>query len=202
MQCFTVLLVISVGVLLAPDGINAEITRDRFRLSGDSRPLHYNVSMKIDVDKQKFSGSVEITLEVLKLTDVIDLHYKDMALENLTLMKNKEIVEGLRQTYTIETEILRLRYPSLTPGTYQLNIDFYSTLADEVKGLYRSSYFNAAGEKKYIASSFMSPNYARMAFPCYDEPEYKANFTIQITHPEKYLALSNMPVDKDHKSVA
>lgn len=43
-----------------------------------------------------------------------------------------------------------------------------------------------------IATSF-SPNEARKAFPCFDEPELKATFDITIRHPLKSYAISNTP---------
>ena len=46
---------------------------------------------------------------------------------------------------------------------------------------------------RYIVASFLSPNGARQVFPCFDEPAFKANFTVTIVHPQGYRALSNMP---------
>lgn len=38
--------------------------------------------------------------------------------------------------------------------------------------------------------------YARRAFPCFDEPEFKATFTIDVGHNSSLTALSNMPAEK------
>lgn len=47
---------------------------------------------------------------------------------------------------------------------------------------------------RYIATSKLEPTYARQAFPCFDEPNFKAKFTVQLVKPkdDDYIALSNM----------
>lgn len=37
---------------------------------------------------------------------------------------------------------------------------------------------------------------ARAAFPCFDEPEFKAQFIVTLVHEKDFKALSNMPVAK------
>lgn len=46
---------------------------------------------------------------------------------------------------------------------------------------------------RVVASTQFEPTSARAAFPCFDEPAFKANFSVQIRREAKHIALSNMP---------
>lgn len=59
-------------------------------------------------------------------------------------------------------------------------------------GLYRSSYEGANGTEYLLATQF-EPTSARQAFPCFDEPNLKAQFDISITYPQGFNSISNTP---------
>jgi hypothetical protein len=47
--------------------------------------------------------------------------------------------------------------------------------------------------RKLLSTQFQ-PTDARKAFPCFDEPQFKARFLINIIHPDTTIALANFPI--------
>lgn len=78
---------------------------------------------------------------------------------------------------------------------YELYIPFAAELSHDLTGYYKSSYFDKQlKQKKWVAITQFEPNSARRAFPCFDEPQFKAIFEISMAHQKEYTALSNMPI--------
>ncbi len=47
---------------------------------------------------------------------------------------------------------------------------------------------------RWIGSTQLAVTYARRAFPCFDEPAFKAAFRLTLDHKPDYHAISNMPL--------
>jgi aminopeptidase 2 len=76
----------------------------------------------------------------------------------------------------------------------QLHMKFTGQLNDKMAGFYRSTYKNPDGTEGILATSQMEATDARRAFPCFDEPALKAEFTITLIGKEDHTCLSNMDV--------
>jgi puromycin-sensitive aminopeptidase len=81
----------------------------------------------------------------------------------------------------------------VTPGKAVLHLEFTGTLNDKLRGFYRSTYRDDAGTEQVIATTQMQATDCRRAFPCFDEPDFKAVFSITLVVAPDLLAVSNGP---------
>eukprot|EP00457_Paulinella_chromatophora_P000646 gb/GEZN01000646.1/.p1 GENE.gb/GEZN01000646.1/~~gb/GEZN01000646.1/.p1 ORF type:complete len:1141 (-),score=226.37 gb/GEZN01000646.1/:514-3714(-) len=172
------------------------------RLPASLRAWHYNVSISVDFNSFTFQGTVEIDLLVANATDIIVLHSKELDVPTLPTVS---ILEGGTVTHTevvkehymyVKHEFLVIRPAKpLEKGNHvRLQIKFQGDLTDGLTGFYRSEYLDSSGRSRYIGTTQFQATDARKAFPCFDEPALKANFSISLLVPAGYHALSNMPV--------
>ncbi len=81
---------------------------------------------------------------------------------------------------------------AIDPGVgHQLRMRFTGILNDQLHGFYRSTFTTDEGAKRVIAVTQFEATDARRAFPCWDEPDFKATFAITLVVDEDLLALSN-----------
>ena len=93
-----------------------------------------------------------------------------------------------------ESERLVLTDPAgagFGPGAARLDISFSGALNDQLRGFYRSTYTDDAGRTRTIAATQFQSTDARRAFPCWDEPAFKATFEAALVVDDALLAVSN-----------
>ena len=56
-------------------------------------------------------------------------------------------------------------------------------------------YKRPVGTDRYLVTTHFQPTSARAAFPCWDEPHFKARFKMAVVRQRDFLALSNMPLE-------
>jgi puromycin-sensitive aminopeptidase len=103
-------------------------------------------------------------------------------------------VDGVDATWELVAELERLVVTPpapVGPGRIRLTITFDGVLNDKLRGFYRSTYTDADGTQQVIATSQMQATDCRRAFPCWDEPEYKAVFGVTLDVDEGLTAISN-----------
>ncbi|XP_070545823.1 glutamyl aminopeptidase-like [Ptychodera flava] len=77
---------------------------------------------------------------------------------------------------------------------YALTIEFHGDLSEGLNGFYKSRYTTSTGEERIIATTQFEPTDASAAFPCFDEPAFKATFTMSMVRDKDHISLFNMPL--------
>ncbi|CAG9818441.1 unnamed protein product [Phaedon cochleariae] len=179
---------------------------DAYRLPTNVLPENYKleiISYLGQKDNFSFDGNVWIKTTCVHTIHNITLHSKDLEIkeEAITLKDVSSNDSKALKILKIELQkdndflIIHLNEPLLAGRKYQLFISFRGHLDDGLAGFYRSSYFDKQKkEKRWLGVTQFEAISARMAFPCFDEPEMKATFDISIGRKEGYKAISNMPL--------
>lgn len=188
------------------------------RLPATTHPIHYDLHLNVDVDQGHYSGSVAIRLNVTSANvNLIALNYHELEVSDVLIYRNDNTTQLnvlSRINYSPAFQIIEFSTNTtlVQSSEYVLRMNFNGAIRNDLKGLYTSSYW-INGTRRWdllvyhhplithllelratyrnIATTFFAPHYARMAFPCYDEPQYKATFDVQITNHVKYHALAN-----------
>jgi len=163
-------------------------------LPANVRPSHYDVTITPHAQALAFDGHVAVAIEVLEATDRIVLNAKDLAIATATLegegiaaTKAKVAVDNDKQTATFT-------FPAkLAPGQYTLALDYTGRIGTQPAGLFAMDYDTATGKHRALFTQFETAD-ARALLPSWDEPAYKATFTLTAVVPAGQMAVSNMPV--------
>ncbi|HKD09357.1 MAG TPA: M1 family aminopeptidase [Bryobacteraceae bacterium] len=84
---------------------------------------------------------------------------------------------------------------ALKAGVNQVEMDFESPVAESNRAITRS--IDPVDSAEYLYTLFV-PMDASMAFPCFDQPDLKARFTLETTAPEEWTVISNTSGRTDH----
>jgi len=157
-----------------------------FRLSKEVLPSRYELRFELEFDTWTSTGWERIALRTSRPTREIVLHALELDIQKATL----DGAVAQKTTYDVEAQTAALRFEREIPaGDHVIEISWTGGIRESLRGLYRS----LRGEERYAATQFEAAD-ARRAFPCFDEPEFKARFSVELIHPAGNAAIANMPV--------
>ena len=158
-----------------------------FRLSNDVLPSRYELRLELEFDAWTSTGWERITLRTARPSREITLHALELEIVDATIDGKTRLERAIMDA---ESETATLRFAEEIPaGDHMLEISWRGGIRDSLRGLYRS----LRGEERYAATQFEAAD-ARRAFPCFDEPEFKARFALELIHPAGNAAIANMPI--------
>ncbi len=154
--------------------------------------------------------SIDVTYNQALVADdaersMIVLHEKNLHLDldTVTVTNSRGIAVDIAGfVFDYEREFLKILLAdqlssTLGQNTYTVSMSFQSYLdAGDLRGFYTSTYLDkATGVEKTLAVTQFEAIDARRAFPCFDEPDLKATFTVSLGRADNLFAASNMPFE-------
>eukprot|EP01083_Nonionella_stella_P069908 186674_1 len=211
---FYILLVINVSLLAASSD-------SEYKLPTTIQPILYTITLSPNFSTFTFNGHEEILVNISQhhfaamdtnSTDSfqIQLHVgPQMVVTNLFL--SVDLIDGshhlnANQSYNNDTQIMSFVFATASTAirntisasgeTYimaTIHVTFNGILRKDMKGFYISQY-TFENTTIYNAVTQFESTDARRAFPCFDEPSFKAQFNITMITPAICTVLSNMNV--------
>ncbi|MEY2974737.1 MAG: hypothetical protein RIR49_1157 [Actinomycetota bacterium] len=166
------------------------VTLDPHRLPRHALPSRYEVTLRPDLDDATFTGVLRASV------DVVEPGWDTLVLNAAELGIVSVAVDGSAASPVLDEDLERLTIRLAEPlvvGEHSLLIEFTGTINDRLRGFYRSTYTDAGGAERVIGTTQMQSTDCRRAFPCWDEPDFKAVFAITLDVDESLMAVSNSP---------
>lgn len=162
------------------------------RLPGGVTPSHYELTVAPNLAAATFTGTETITVRVQKPTTAIVLNAAEITFDKVTITaagrtQEAQVVEDAAKeqvTFTVATPI--------PAGTAAIDIAYRGILNDQLRGLYLSK----ANNRRYAVTQLEATD-ARRMFPSFDEPAFKATFSLSAIVDEGDHAISNGAVISD-----
>ncbi|KAL0114630.1 hypothetical protein PUN28_011733 [Cardiocondyla obscurior] len=169
------------------------------RLSDQVLPLEYTLKILPILEEKNFTmiGDAQIQFYSKAPTKHIRLHARTLDVQDVSVKEYRSPnAPKLKSTYFAmdEEDFINVYFLQLLIANeiYVLHIKYTIPLHEKPRGFFRSSYIDRdTNETRWIAVSNFSPDYARAAFPCFDEPWFKAPFRISIGRKSSMRSHSN-----------
>jgi alanyl aminopeptidase len=166
----------------------AKAAAPQLRLPDTAVPQRYAVRLRLSPSDTDLRGTVDVDVRVRAATSVLWMHAAGLAVTEARVeAAGRAVVAKPR----VEGEFLGLELSrSLAPGDIKVHLAFRGKVpVHDSRGVYHQEEAGA----DYIFTQFESTD-ARRAFPCFDEPSFKAPWQLTLDVPKKDLAFANTPV--------
>ena len=169
-------------------------TLNPYRLARSVLPSAYRIFITPDLVAATFAGRVEIDVDINESVQHLTLHAVDLELGAATITVGGTGYRSIEVRSDEQYQTTTFDFDSPLPvGPAVLEIAFTGVLNDLLVGFYRSTFVDEAGVTHTIATTQFEHSDARRAFPCWDEPSFKATYQVNLTVPSELKAYSNSP---------
>ncbi|MBV9957659.1 MAG: hypothetical protein JO360_04525, partial [Acidobacteria bacterium] len=151
--------------------------------------VDYRMSVKLARGAQMLQGLMDIRVTLDKGADSIILDWRTSPVkEGQPRPRVWDIVLNNKPASAAREVNEHLVIPGAVKGENFIQLKFESTLATSGSAVTR--YLDREDNSEYIYTLFV-PSDASTAFPCFDQPDLKARFTLDLNIPQDWNAVSN-----------
>jgi len=155
-------------------------------------PTHYALKLTPDLKAATFSGEEAIDVNISQPTNTITLNAIEIAFQSVTIFPNGPQQTGA-VTLDADKQQATFTFPNTVPaGNATIKIRYTGILNNELRGFYLSK----TARRNYAVTQFEATD-ARRAFPCFDEPAFKASYDISLVIDAGDTAISNTSIAAD-----
>ncbi len=181
------------GLALAPE-------TQSYRLPRTVVPERYEIRLEPDLNNFTFKGEETVQVIVAEPVKEIVLNALDLKILEATIENGRGEKLKAEISLSPENERLHLRFEkAIQSGLWTLHLHFEGPINEQLHGFYRSSYRDASGLLKKIATTHFQATEARRAFPCWDEPDFKAVYKITLIVDDHLTAISNTKIESEER---
>jgi aminopeptidase N len=156
----------------------------RFRAS-QVRAVDYELEFSLFKGTDAYRGKALLTVELKRTDAPLNLDMKGEKLESVKV-NGERITDFVERLGSLELPSRRLA-PSM-----KIEIEFSGTYSKDGEGFQRS--VDPEDSLEYVATDF-EPYYAHSLFPCFDQPDLKATYSLTVAAPADWTVLSNELVE-------
>lgn len=165
------------------EGVSRELARERAAVVSNVR---YRIGVQLNKKAARMPGHIEIQFDLAKVPDPLPIDFRgDGAARELK-------VNGTAQEIQRSNGHILISGRQLRRGRNQIELDFESGIAEANRAVTR--YSDTEDGSEYLYTLFV-PMDASLAFPCFDQPDLKARFTLTVGAPPDWVVVSNTPRD-------
>lgn len=161
-------------------------------------PVNYELLFEPDLKRFITNGAAKIRCVTNSPTNEIRLNAKELEIKTAYVRCGNARQKAEVKMYEDKQQMaLVLEQPA--SGDTEIELTFTCQNNNRLYGFYRSKY-SVNGQERYMLTTQFEAADARAAFPCFDEPGFRATFNVSMLIDTNLDAISNMPIK--HESVS
>lgn len=155
-------------------------------------PESYDLTFTPDLMKATFAGEEVIHVKVTQPTTSITLNSAELQFQEASITAGGATQKATASFDAGKEQATLTVGKEMAPGPAEIHIQFTGILNDKLRGFYLSK----SERRNYAVTQFENTD-ARRAFPCFDEPAFKAAFNITLVVDKGDVAISNSKITSD-----